>query len=59
MVGLFRKKDDPETKCGKCGLDLHTPERLERHLKKAHARSTPRRAAPDNTIRDNTMMGGP
>ena len=59
MIGPFRKKDDSKTKCKKCGLDLHTPERLERHRKKAHGRTMPRRAAPDNTIRDNNMMGGP
>ncbi|HEY7366830.1 MAG TPA: hypothetical protein VH562_00010 [Nitrosopumilaceae archaeon] len=36
-MGLFRKKDDKNTtKCKVCGLDLHDPERLKRHLKKAH-----------------------
>ena len=29
------KKSDV-TKCKECGLELHQPERLERHMKKAH-----------------------
>lgn len=34
---LFKKKDDEgETKCKECGLELHKPERLERHMNKAH-----------------------
>ena len=36
-MGLFRKKDqNNKTKCKECGLELHEPERLKRHLKKAH-----------------------
>ncbi|GBF24934.1 hypothetical protein MnTg01_01280 [archaeon MnTg01] len=36
-MGLFRKKEDKNTtKCKECGLELHDPERLKRHLKKAH-----------------------
>jgi uncharacterized C2H2 Zn-finger protein len=36
-MGLFRKKDDKNnTKCKNCGLELHDPQRLERHIKKAH-----------------------
>jgi|TARA_B110000263_G_scaffold144721_1_gene125529 hypothetical protein len=37
-MGLFgkKKKDDDGTKCKECGLELHQPERLERHMKKAH-----------------------
>ena len=37
-MGLFGKKKDSdktETKCKECGLELHQPERLERHMKKA------------------------
>ncbi len=34
-MGLF-KKDKNQTKCKVCGLELHEPERLKRHLKKAH-----------------------
>ena len=36
MLGLFKKEKKNETKCKVCGLELPTPERLERHLKKAH-----------------------
>lgn len=37
-MGLFKRKkeDDNSTKCKECGLDLHDPERLKRHQKKAH-----------------------
>jgi len=35
-LGLFKKEKKNETKCNVCGLELPTPERLERHLKKAH-----------------------
>ena len=37
-MGLFkREKKQDKTKCNKCGLELPTPERLERHMKKAHS----------------------
>jgi uncharacterized C2H2 Zn-finger protein len=36
-MGLFKKKSDAnETKCKTCGLELHEPERLKRHMDKAH-----------------------
>ncbi len=36
-MGLFKKKEKKdETKCKECGLELHDPERLKRHSKKAH-----------------------
>ncbi|MGI0075246.1 MAG: hypothetical protein ACREA5_04805 [Nitrosotalea sp.] len=36
-MGLFKKKEVPaETKCKECGLELHDPVRLDRHMKKAH-----------------------
>ena len=38
-MGLFgKKKEDNKTntKCKVCDLELHQPERLERHMKKAH-----------------------
>jgi len=36
-MGLFKKKEEKNTtKCKECGLELHDPERLKRHLKKAH-----------------------
>ena len=37
LLGFFKKKDGKNTtKCKECGLELHAPERLTRHLKKAH-----------------------
>ena len=36
-MGLFKKKEEPvATKCKECGLELHDPARLDRHMKKAH-----------------------
>lgn len=35
-MGLFKKKESNETKCKTCGLELHDPERLKRHITKAH-----------------------
>ncbi len=37
-MGLFNRNKDKETqtKCSICGLELHDPERLQRHTKKAH-----------------------
>ena len=34
-MGLFGKKAKSETKCDVCDLELPSPERLERHKKKA------------------------
>ena len=36
IMGLFKKEKTTETKCKECGLELHDPLRLERHMKKAH-----------------------
>ena len=30
------KKGGSGTRCGECGTELHDPERLKRHMKKAH-----------------------
>lgn len=38
-MGLFKRKkeiSENETKCRECGTELHDPERLKRHMKKAH-----------------------
>ena len=37
-MGLFNrnKSDDTKTKCDVCGTELHDPERLKKHMKKAH-----------------------
>ena len=37
-MGLFGKKNNSQTKSDVCNLELPTPERLERHKKKAHGR---------------------
>jgi len=36
-MGLFKRNKDNEnqTKCEKCGTELHNPERLKKHMKKA------------------------
>ena len=38
IMGLFKrnKDDDNKTKCDTCGTELHDPEKLKRHMKKAH-----------------------
>ena len=39
LMGLFnRKKTNTEndTKCKECGTELHDPDRLKKHMKKAH-----------------------
>ncbi|CAI9831508.1 conserved hypothetical protein [Nitrosopumilaceae archaeon] len=35
-MGLFKRGGDGGTKCKTCGTELHDPERLRRHMKKAH-----------------------
>ena len=35
-MGLFKKKEEPQTKCKECGMELGDPVRLDRHMKKAH-----------------------
>lgn len=35
-MGLFKKKEEAQTKCKECGLELNDPVRLDRHMKKAH-----------------------
>jgi len=35
-MGLLNRNNKSKTKCDVCDLDLPTPERLERHKKKAH-----------------------
>ena len=50
-MGLFkRKKDDSETatKCKECGTDLHNPERLKRHMKKAHGNINDKKLDPSS-----------
>jgi len=47
-MGLFKKKNDEnETKCKTCGLELHYPERLEKHIKKAHGHLPAKKMDPN------------
>jgi len=43
-MGLFKKKEKLETKCKECGIELHDPVRLERHMKKAHKHAPQRKS---------------
>lgn len=51
-MGLFRKKDKNQTKCKECGMELHQPERLERHMKKAHGN------VPEKKVDEKDSDGG-
>lgn len=53
-MGLFKKKEEPVgTKCKECGLELHDPVRLDRHMKKAHKHAPQR-----NFDEPGTSTGG-
>lgn len=48
-MGLFKKEQkDNGTKCKECGLELHDPERLKRHLKKAHGNIPEKKVDPNS-----------
>lgn len=48
-MGLFKKRSDTnETKCKNCGLELHDPERLKRHMNKAHGHLPPKKTDPQS-----------
>ncbi len=51
-MGLFKKEKKNETKCKECGLELPTPERLERHYKKAHGN------IPEKKLDEGSVGGG-
>ena len=53
-MGLFKRKKDNEiqTKCEKCGTELQDPERLKRHMKKAHGN------VPEKKLDPNAGDGG-
>ncbi len=53
-MGLFKRKKDKEnmTKCEKCGTELHEPERLKKHMKKAHGN------IPEKKLDPNSGDGG-
>jgi ribosomal protein L34E len=53
-MGLFKKKEEQSaTKCKECGLELHDPVRLDRHMKKAHKHAPQR-----NFDEPGTSTGG-
>jgi len=47
---LKRSKETPtnETKCKECGTELHDPERLQRHMKKAHGNVPAKKLDPSS-----------
>lgn len=56
MLGLFKKKGkETETKCKECGLELHEPERLKRHMKKAHGNVPEKKLDPKSGGADGGM----
>lgn len=53
-MGIFKKKEEQAgTKCKECGLELHDPVRLDRHMKKAHKHAPQR-----NFDEPGTSTGG-
>lgn len=46
-MGWFKRKPKNETKCKECGLELTTPERLVRHMKKAHGNVPAKKLDPN------------
>lgn len=48
-VGLLKKEKKNETKCKECGLELHEPQRLERHMKKAHGNVPKKKIDPQGS----------
>lgn len=49
-MGLFKKKqEENETKCKTCGLELHDPERLKRHVNKAHGHLPTKKMDPQDS----------
>jgi len=51
-LGLFKKEKKIGTKCQECGLELHEPQRLERHMKKAHGN------VPEKKLDEGAADGG-
>jgi uncharacterized C2H2 Zn-finger protein len=51
-MGLFKRNKDKEkdnqTKCEKCGTELHDSERLKRHMKKAHGNVPAKKLDPNS-----------
>ncbi len=50
-MGLFKHNktnSDNETKCKECGTELHDPERLKKHMKKAHGNVPEKKLDPSS-----------
>jgi len=50
-MGLFKRnkeKSNNETKCKECGTELHDPERLKKHMKKAHGNVPAKKLDPSS-----------
>ena len=49
IMGLFNRNKSKEnkTKCDVCGTELHDPERLKRHMKKAHGNVPAKKLDPN------------
>jgi hypothetical protein len=53
-LGFFKKNNNTNTtKCKECGLELHEPERLKRHLKKAHGNVPEKKLDPSSGSGDS------
>ena len=51
MMGLFKRSKENtenETKCKECGTELHSPEKLQRHMKKAHGNVPEKKLDPSS-----------
>ena len=48
-MGLFNrnKSDNTKTKCDVCGTELHDPESLKKHMKKAHGNVPAKKLDPN------------
>jgi len=49
LLGLFSRDKKNETKCKECGLELPDPERLKRHMKKAHGNVPEKKSDPHSS----------
>ena len=51
IMGLFKRSNEnssKDTKCKECGTELHDPERLQRHIKKAHGNVPAKKLDPSS-----------
>lgn len=57
-MGLFNRKksNETKTKCDVCGTELHEPERLKKHMKKAHGNVPEKK--PEFSTKGGVEQGG-